>query len=35
MNVLVFLFAAAAVFVLAGRVYSRYIAGSIGEDRGH
>jgi carbon starvation protein len=32
MNVLVVLFAAAAVFVLAGRFYSRYIARSVGED---
>ena len=35
MNVLVVLVAAAAVFVLAGRFYSRYIAGSRGEDPGH
>ena len=35
MNVLVVLVAAAAVFVLAGRFYSRYIAGSLGEDPGH
>jgi len=35
MNVLVVLIAAAAVFVLAGRFYSRYIAGSLGEDPGH
>ncbi len=35
MNVLVFLFAAAAVFVLAGRLYSRYIAKSLGEDPAH
>ena len=32
MNVLVALLAAAAVFVLAGRFYSRYIARSLGED---
>jgi carbon starvation protein len=35
MNVLVVLIAAAAVFVLAGRFYSRYIARSLGEDPGH
>ena len=35
MNVLVVLIAAAAVFVLAGRFYSRYIARSLGEDAGH
>jgi carbon starvation protein len=35
MNVLVVLFAAAGVFVLAGRLYSRYIARSIGEDAAH
>jgi carbon starvation protein len=34
MNVLVVLIAAAAVFVLAGRFYSRYIARSLGEDPG-
>lgn len=34
MNVLVVLIAAAAVFVLAGRFYSRYIARSLGEDAG-
>jgi len=34
MNVLVVLLAAAAVFVLAGRFYSRYIARSLGEDPG-
>jgi carbon starvation protein len=32
MNVLALLFAAAAVFVLAGRLYARYIAKSLGED---
>jgi carbon starvation protein len=35
MNVLVALLAAAAVFVLAGRLYSRYIAKSLGEDPAH
>jgi carbon starvation protein len=35
MNVLVVLLAAAAVFVVAGRLYSRYIARSLGEDPGH
>ncbi|MBP1658979.1 MAG: carbon starvation protein CstA [Candidatus Aminicenantes bacterium] len=35
MNVLVALLAAAAVFVLAGRFYSRYIARSLGEDPNH
>ena len=35
MNVLVVLAAAAAVFVAAGRVYSRYIAKSLGEDPDH
>jgi len=35
MNVLAVLFAAAAVFVVAGRLYSRYIAKSVGEDPGH
>jgi carbon starvation protein len=35
MNVLVVLIAAAAVFLLAGRFYSRYIARSLGEDPGH
>ena len=35
MNVLVVLLAAAAVFVLAGRLYSRYIARSLGEDPDH
>jgi len=35
MNVLVALFAAAAVFVVAGRLYSRYIARSLGEDPAH
>ncbi|MCK7476860.1 MAG: hypothetical protein M0C28_04445 [Candidatus Moduliflexus flocculans] len=35
MNVLVVLIAAAAVFVLAGRLYSRYIARSLGEDPAH
>jgi carbon starvation protein len=35
MNVLVVLVAAAAVFVLAGRFYSRYIARSLGEDPNH
>ena len=35
MNVLVVLFAAAAVFVLAGRFYARYIAQSLGEDPAH
>ena len=35
MNVLVALLAAAAVFVLAGRLYSRYIARSLGEDPAH
>ena len=35
MNVLVALLAAAAVFVVAGRVYSRYIAKSVGEDPAH
>jgi len=35
MNVLVILFAAAAVFVAAGRLYSRYIAKSLGEDPAH
>jgi carbon starvation protein len=35
MNVLVALLAAAAVFVLAGRFYSRYIARSLGEDPSH
>lgn len=32
MNVLVFLLAAAAAFLLAGRVYARYIAKQLGED---
>ncbi|MBP1770090.1 MAG: carbon starvation protein CstA [Candidatus Aminicenantes bacterium] len=35
MTVLVVLAAAAAVFVLAGRLYSRYIAKSLGEDPAH
>jgi len=35
MNVLVALFAAAAVFVAAGRLYSRYIAKRLGEDPAH
>jgi len=35
MNVLLVLFAAAAVFLLAGRFYSRYIAKSLGEDPAH
>jgi len=35
MNVLVVLLAAAAVFVVAGRLYSRYIARSLGEDASH
>jgi len=35
MNVLVVLLAAAAVFALAGRLYSRYIARSLGEDTNH
>jgi carbon starvation protein len=35
MNVLVALLAAAAVFVVAGRLYSRYIAKSLGEDATH
>ncbi len=35
MNVLVLLFAAAAVFVVAGRLYARYIARSLGEDPAH
>jgi carbon starvation protein len=35
MNVLVALLAAAAVFVVAGRLYSRYIAKSLGEDPAH
>jgi len=35
MNVLVALVAAAAVFVAAGRFYSRYIARSLGEDPAH
>jgi carbon starvation protein len=35
MNVLVLLLAAAAVFVVAGRLYARYIARSLGEDPGH
>jgi carbon starvation protein len=35
MNVLVLLFAAAAVFVVAGRLYARYIAKSLGEDPAH
>ncbi|MCX6571525.1 MAG: carbon starvation protein A [Candidatus Aminicenantes bacterium] len=35
MNVLLILLAAVAVFVLAGRFYSRYIARSLGEDPNH
>jgi len=35
MNVLVVLLAAAAVFVVAGRLYSRYIGRSVGEDAAH
>jgi len=35
MNVLVVLLVAAAVFLLAGRFYSRHIAKSIGEDAAH
>ena len=35
MNVLVVLLVAAAVFLLAGRFYSRYIAKSLGEDAAH
>ncbi len=35
MNVLVILFAAAAVFVAAGRFYARYVARSLGEDPAH
>ncbi|RPJ03369.1 MAG: carbon starvation protein A [Candidatus Aminicenantes bacterium] len=35
MNVLVVLLVAAAVFLLAGRFYSRFIARSIGEDAAH
>jgi carbon starvation protein len=35
MNVLLVLLAAAAVFVVAGRLYSRYIARSLGEDASH
>jgi carbon starvation protein len=35
MNVLLVLLAAVAVFVLAGRFYSRYIARSLGEDASH
>jgi carbon starvation protein len=35
MNVLVALAAAAAVFAIASRLYSRYIARSVGEDPGH
>ncbi len=35
MNVLVVLLAAAAVFVLAGRFYSRFVARRLGEDPGH
>ena len=34
MNVLVVLLAAAAIFVLAGRFYSRFVARSLGEDPG-
>ncbi|MGZ5424693.1 MAG: carbon starvation CstA family protein, partial [Candidatus Aminicenantales bacterium] len=35
MNVLVLLLAAAAIFVVAGRFYSRYIAKSLGEEAEH
>jgi carbon starvation protein len=35
MNVLVVLIAAAAVFLVAGRLYSRYVARSLGEDPDH
>jgi carbon starvation protein len=35
MNVLVLLAAAAAVFLVAGRLYSRYVARSLGEDAAH
>ncbi|HOW86950.1 MAG TPA: carbon starvation CstA family protein [Candidatus Aminicenantes bacterium] len=35
MNVLVVLLAASAVFILAGRFYSRYVARHLGEDAGH
>jgi carbon starvation protein len=35
MNVLVLLFLAGAIFVVAGRFYSRYVARNIGEDPGH
>lgn len=35
MNVLVVLLAAAAVFALAGRFYSRFVARRLGEDPGH
>jgi carbon starvation protein len=35
MNVLVVLLAAAAIFLLAGRFYSRYVARNLGEEAGH
>lgn len=35
MNVLVYLFAAAAFFILAYRFYGRYVAREIGEDKSH
>lgn len=35
MNVLVVLLVAAAIFVLAGRFYSRFVARRLGEDPGH